>query len=227
MLSVLLRRSENCCLKIQAVVEAGGVEIMHKAMKQECEPIRFEASWILTNLLSGSSEQASKVLKSGCLATLVELINSDESWNVKEHAVWVLGNIAGDSPSCREKVLAAGGMTAILTHIQEDSLTYMRTASWSLRNLMLGSTPQSSYTQLMPFIFSHLSTATDSEIRCSLFKALSYIAESTVQDVIGFDHITCEMLVEEIAQYASETTLPALQAIGFWFSRLTPMHWFL
>ena len=89
------------------VVEAGGMEILHTVMKNKDEQIRMIANRAVGKVVKGSSGQASKVLPPGCVATLVELINSDESWKVKNKAMWTIGKIAGDSRSCRERELAA------------------------------------------------------------------------------------------------------------------------
>ena len=43
-------------------------------LKSTSEPIQFEASWTLTNLLSGSSEETNRVLVSGVLPTVSSLL---------------------------------------------------------------------------------------------------------------------------------------------------------
>lgn len=200
---------------IQAMIEAGGVFVLHKVMTAEDERIRYEAAWAFTNLLCGTSKQTSTVLKSGCIATLVELVNSDKSWNIKGQAIWALGNIAGDSPIFRDKVLEAGGMTAILTHLKEDFLAYMRNASWALSNCVRGKPlPHASYIlQLVPYILSHLSAETDSEIRIDLLWALSYITEQN-SDSVEIDQCTCDKLVLLLNQETVSFIQPALRVIG-------------
>lgn len=65
------------------VIKAGGVDILHRAMKHEDEGIRYEAVWAITNLLAGNSINTAKVLKSGCIATLLDIMKGQDSWDIK------------------------------------------------------------------------------------------------------------------------------------------------
>ena len=200
---------------IQAVIEAGGVTVLHRAMKHEDERIRYEATWAITNLLSGNSKNTAKVLKSGCIPTLVSLMNIEESWGVKEQALWAFGNIAGDSTQWRDQVLEAGGLTAILANLREDSRTYMKNACWVVSNMVRGRpAPDTAYqVQAAPFVLAHISLESDSEINCDLLWALSYITEQSV-DNIGLNSSYCELLVQFTANSAIPVALPALRTIG-------------
>jgi len=185
--------------RISDVVEAGGVEILHTAMKSGNEQIRWQAIGAVANLATGTSKQVSRILKAGCVATLVDIVNLDRSWDIKEQALWALGNVAGDSPSCRDRVLEAGAIAAILSHLQQDYLPYMRCASWVLSNLIQGQPPpdHSYFTQVAPCILSLFCTTDDMDIRSDLCSALiditTYCANS-----IGLNQKTCATLVQLI-----------------------------
>lgn len=91
------------------------------------EPVQFESCWVLTNLLSGNSTDANKVLSFGVLPTVSKLLTTlmqmpqgtagpeehclrqyssgFRSERLVEQLIWLLGNVAGDSPRCRDMVL--------------------------------------------------------------------------------------------------------------------------
>jgi len=85
--------------------------------------MQFEAAWILTNIVSGTSDQVNTVIdlhQGRVIPILVQLLSSSPQEDVKEQVLWALGNIAGDSPKTRNLVLAANVLEPLLQCMQQE-----------------------------------------------------------------------------------------------------------
>ena len=127
---------------IQQVIECGVIPRFVELMQRDdCPKLQFEATWALTNIASGSSEQTAVVVDSGAVQVLIlNLVSADE--DVREQCVWALGNIAGDSVQNRNMLLRMGAMSSVLAlerYFNESTRpTFGRVVAWSLSNLCRG-----------------------------------------------------------------------------------------
>jgi len=202
---------------IQEVIDAGIVPRLVDFLTANDYPqLQFEASWALTNIASGSSEQTRYVIEAGAVARFRDLLMSPND-DVREQAVWALGNIAGDSPDCRDYVLSHNVMEPLLRNLIESSkLSMLRNATWTLSNFCRGK-PQPMWDLVAPALptLARLVFSTDDEVLTDACWALSYLSDGPnerIQAIIetGITRRLVELLLH--SSYSVQT--PALRAVG-------------
>ena len=81
--------------------------------KSQLSQLQVDATWAITNIVSGTSDHARYIVELGCVPLLMQLLSSEDD-ELKEQTAWAIGNIAGDSVLLRNYVLELGGMDRIV-----------------------------------------------------------------------------------------------------------------
>ena len=136
----------------------------------------------MTNVASGTHEQAQLVVEMGMLPVLKHVIEKSGSKDVVEQAVWCTGNIAGDSYHYRDQCLDTGLMPLIvqrtMQYLNDKNLSFLRNAVWTVSNLCRGK-PAPELQKIQP-CFPLLRTLVyyrDADVLMNILWTLSYVTE--------------------------------------------------
>lgn len=212
----LLSRERNP--PIDNVIKAGLVQKLVQLLQYDSNmEIQFEASWAVTNIASGSSEQTKHVVEAGAVDLFIRLLSSKHD-KVCEQAVWALGNIAGDGPTFRDLVNGKGVVKPLLSLITETRpYQFLRNVTWTLSNLCRNKNPSPKMEYLKPALpaLAYLIAHPDDDIVVDSCWAISYLTDGPNDKIaMIIETGVVPRLVQLLGSSNVAIITPALRAIG-------------
>jgi hypothetical protein len=203
----------NANPNIDAVISAKVVPQFIKLLRHGRDNmLKFEVTWVLTNICSGTSTNVAEVVNGGAVPFLVEALY-DQSLQLDdifiEQAIWALGNICGDSAHFCEMILDYEPLP-ILTErllnadISKLRLSFLRNTCWFLSNCVR-SRPKPPFWKVRNIVnvFAETSSVvTDVDVLCDTLWGVSYICQDITESEAKYvmKRITAEKLIK-LAQH--------------------------
>lgn len=99
---------------IQRIIDNGTVNTLLELMQNAQYPqLQLEATWIVTNIASGSSKQCECLVEKNVVDLFLKLVYAD-ILHISEQALWGLGNVAGDCCAFRDLVISKGAVDCFI-----------------------------------------------------------------------------------------------------------------
>ena len=121
---------------IQEIIDFNLVSDFINLLTNSYPEFQYEALWCLTNIASGTSDQANTIIVKGGLNQIISLVDSPIE-ELQNQAVWTIGNLAGDSSKSREQIIQQKGFEKIInvfSSTQRNSL--IRNCTWAISNFL-------------------------------------------------------------------------------------------
>ncbi|XP_063877254.1 importin subunit alpha-1-like isoform X1 [Scylla paramamosain] len=203
--------------------------------QQEDSTLQLEATWVLTNLASGTAAHTAAVVDGGAVPVLIgALAGGDEE--VAEQAAWALGNIIGEE-RYRNQVVSAGVVTPLLAALHHgrasssstssssassspsisSPVSLVRVVAWVLANIFRhkGLVMEKQERQACIATLKTLLSHPDCEVTVDALWTVSYIAvgdEEGQREAVEADILPD--LVTHLGAKERQKVIPALRATG-------------
>jgi len=187
--------------------------------QQEYPQLQLEATWALTNVASGNTQQCQVVVEKGGIELFIELVKV-ENMGIVEQAIWALGNIASDNIFNRDSIIRSGGLNNLVEvyyRLEDDTL--IEYCCWAISNLCRGS-PLPKYSQVteaIPVLCKAIATSKikDTSNLSDCCWAISYHIDSQCNNIIELINTgVVPYIINHLDNHPIDVLIPSIRILG-------------
>ena len=119
---------------IQELIDIGIIPELIQLLDNAPSEFQYEALWCLTNIASGTSDQANNIVIKGGIPKIIKLLDSSIE-ELKIQATWLLGNLSSDCLKIRDALIKEKAFDKLITILAStNDKQLIKQATWALGN---------------------------------------------------------------------------------------------
>ena len=119
---------------IQELIDMGIIPDLIQLLDNAPSEFQYEALWCLTNIASGTSDQANNIVIKGGIPKIIKLLDSPIE-ELKVQATWLLGNLSSDCLKIRDVLIKEKAFDKLITVLSSTNDNQLiKQATWALGN---------------------------------------------------------------------------------------------
>ena len=119
---------------IQELIDIGIVPELLSLLDNSPAEFQYEALWCLTNIATGTSDQANNIVIKGGVPKVVKLLDSSIE-ELRNQSAWLIGNLASDCLKIRDTLIKEKALDKLFTIISSTNNTSLiKQATWAVGN---------------------------------------------------------------------------------------------
>ena len=203
---------------LSIIIQSGITRKIIGLLNHEDSNIKFNTTWILTNLCTQSTETCMRLAEEGVIEGLAKLATSEVLTEYSHQALWALSNLAGDNYELRNRVFSTGISDSIFRKIsisQNIELGTLGTMIWLLSNLLkFRPLPQGNIVKEFLSLLPKLLPLPYEDILVDTLRALGFITYSGENLTLVFSTMLVGRIVTFLEHDSYKIKLSALIVIS-------------
>ena len=119
---------------IQELIDIGIVPELISLLDNSPSEFQYEALWCLTNIATGTSDQANNIVVKGGIPKIIKLLDSSIE-ELRTQATWLLGNLSSDCLKIRDTLIKEKVFDKLITILaSNNNKNLLKQATWAVSN---------------------------------------------------------------------------------------------
>ena len=126
---------------IQELIDIGITQELISLLDNSPPEFQYEALWCLTNIATGTSDQANSIIVKGGVPKIIKLMDSSIE-ELKLQSTWIIGNLASDSKKIRDYLLKEKAFEKLITILAStNQKDLIKNSVWAINNFFRAKPP--------------------------------------------------------------------------------------